>query len=415
MLDLVAFVLSVLLALAFISVSVIIYLKYKDITKNINSIDHKVETNEEDVNKDFNNLKSKVQTASIQIGSVAMSAHPEYPDALRVSSSNKDSVIFAPQGMAASNLAVIGDTVSMGQTYSLGGITSFSNIGVMGDVNATGSINAPFGFFDKLYASNLDVVTALNVSNATIKDLNVTGMSSFSSGSFVDLNVKGIGTLSNLIVNGTATANSYQASNAAFSNAKIINNLQAGNIRVGSGVTVGQDIALGRDLRVGQDLAVNRNLTAAKNATVQNDLLVNSTATIKKNLVVEETGSMYANNAILNNVQVNGAMKVRQKVNVITTNPGPIIEVANGGMNLGDRYGMGQWPNGTTRLYAANATPNSTINLSYAKTDGNFNDALRVSQAGTNVLQGQLCMQNECITKDQFGTLRKLALANSNL
>jgi hypothetical protein len=55
--------------------------------------------------------------------------------------------------------------------------------------------------------------------------------------------------------------------------------------------------------------------------------------------------------------------------------PGPLIQTTYGN-DVNHRYGVGQWPNGATRMYAATHFGNSSVNLSFSKADGSFNDVL---------------------------------------
>lgn len=66
---------------------------------------------------------------------------------------------------------------------------------------------------------------------------------------------------------------------------------------------------------------------------------------------------------------------INQPIYHMRGDPGPMVE-RNYGQDA-DRYGMGQFSSGATRLYAATAYP-GTVNLSFAQGGNNFYDALRV-------------------------------------
>lgn len=74
--------------------------------------------------------------------------------------------------------------------------------------------------------------------------------------------------------------------------------------------------------------------------------------------------------------------------------PGPMVEKQYG-PSPGDRYGMGQFERGTTRLYASgrDSFNPATIRLSFAKKDGGFDDAMTVFTDGTTVMNGRLSVQ----------------------
>jgi CHASE3 domain sensor protein len=64
-------------------------------------------------------------------------------------------------------------------------------------------------------------------------------------------------------------------------------------------------------------------------------------------------------------------------INIHQHNPGTMIEKRYG-TNKGDRYGMGQYPGGNTRVYSAKDYGPSSVNLGFAKKDGGFDDVLKV-------------------------------------
>lgn len=70
-------------------------------------------------------------------------------------------------------------------------------------------------------------------------------------------------------------------------------------------------------------------------------------------------------------IALTGAVDVRQP------DPGPMVEKRYGA-NLGDRYGVGQWPNGVMRLYAAGAYAPATVNLSIVRGANQFDDVVTV-------------------------------------
>ena len=90
--------------------------------------------------------------------------------------------------------------------------------------------------------------------------------------------------------------------------------------------------------------------------------------------------------ATFSNVDINGTLLARNNItipNLVTissADPGAMIE-KNYGTNDG-RYGFGQFANGTSRMYAAGSTANSNanLNLSFAKADGTFTDAITIKQ-----------------------------------
>lgn len=70
-----------------------------------------------------------------------------------------------------------------------------------------------------------------------------------------------------------------------------------------------------------------------------------------------------------------GSVSSGRGLSVQDTDPGPLVEKQYGA-DRGSRYGVGQFPNGQTRMYAASSHAPATVNLSFAKPDGSFADVL---------------------------------------
>jgi hypothetical protein len=81
--------------------------------------------------------------------------------------------------------------------------------------------------------------------------------------------------------------------------------------------------------------------------------------------------------------------------------PGPMIE-RKYGVNVGDRYGIGQFDNGQMRMYAADAYGPATVNLSFANANGSYNDVVKVDRSGKMKVRkdGQICINDTCITEN---------------
>jgi hypothetical protein len=109
---------------------------------------------------------------------------------------------------------------------------------------------------------------------------------------------------------------------------------------------------------------------------------------IAQNLTATDTiasGTVTANTLTSKNITV-GNLTSSSGVAVTNGNPGPMIEKKYSG--LGDRYGLGQWPSGTSRVYAASSFPAASVNLSFAKPDGSFNDVLTANNDGAVIASG---------------------------
>ena len=85
-------------------------------------------------------------------------------------------------------------------------------------------------------------------------------------------------------------------------------------------------------------------------------------------------------------------------IQVTNSDPGPLIEKKYNN-NSGDRYGVGQFNNGQTRLYTASAYGGATANIGFANSDNTFNDVLTVGRDGgdnmanTATIKGKLRVQ----------------------
>ena len=107
------------------------------------------------------------------------------------------------------------------------------------------------------------------------------------------------------------------------------------------------------------------------------------------------------------NVTVNKALNVNEGIStskgvqVTNDNPGPLIEKKYFN-DPGNRYGVAQDLNGTTRVYGATAWGPASVNLSMAKSDGSYTDVLKVDNSSTTTVNGPLkiCDKNNknCFT-----------------
>lgn len=94
------------------------------------------------------------------------------------------------------------------------------------------------------------------------------------------------------------------------------------------------------------------------------------------NLPTMFPGSNDNSNYIRGDTIVQGNMSLHGTVQMARGDPGPMIERSYGSDN--NRYGVGQFPNGTLRMYSGNGFAGSTINLSLAKTGGQFDDVVKI-------------------------------------
>jgi hypothetical protein len=93
-------------------------------------------------------------------------------------------------------------------------------------------------------------------------------------------------------------------------------------------------------------------------------------------------------------------MNLFGKINMANSDPGPMIERNYAAENGNDRYGLGQYPNGTTRVYAAGGFGPATVNLSIARDNGAFDDVLSVRTNNTVSVNGDLSVQKKITFKE---------------
>ena len=163
------------------------------------------------------------------------------------------------------------------------------------------------------------------------------------------------------------------------------------NIRLSSGWTGSTDAANGVNSEISNDVGNFKQLMIVGNRSAGGNRKV----------------------GIWDELTVNGPLKTPVGVEVTNGDPGPLIEKVYNGGN-GDRYGVGQWPNGTTRLYAAGPYGPSTINLSFAHDGGgSFTDVVTVDQSNTVKINGKLCIGSTCITESDLQNIIGSAGAES--
>lgn len=98
-------------------------------------------------------------------------------------------------------------------------------------------------------------------------------------------------------------------------------------------------------------------------------------------------------------VAADGRVTVGGPIRVAKRDPGPMLERNYGADS--NRFGIGQWPNGATRVYASSTAP-STVSLSLAKANNSFDDVLTVTSSNVN------------ITKDVSASNRQVSAASFN-
>jgi hypothetical protein len=140
-------------------------------------------------------------------------------------------------------------------------------------------------------------------------------------------------------------------------------------------------LATVRGTLVTQEESVNNLVTRlnAMGTNIVSDSISAKTGQVNKLFADNLSSSSISNNGLLST----NSLSSQKGINVLNSDPGPLIEKSYG--SAGSRYGIGQYPNSTNRVYAANDSVTSSIAMGFAKADGTFNDVLTVKNIDKSV------------------------------
>jgi hypothetical protein len=93
------------------------------------------------------------------------------------------------------------------------------------------------------------------------------------------------------------------------------------------------------------------------------------------------------------NLNVQGTVTTPTGIQITNGDPGPLIEKRYNLQNYGDRYGVGQFPNGQMKMYAATSFPGN-VSMSLARADGTFDDIITVNPNKSVNIKGPLNVIN---------------------
>lgn len=149
----------------------------------------------------------------------------------------------------------------------------------------------------------------------------------------------------------------------------------------------------------------------------QSLLITNSLATTPI-ISIKDTIDLNKNVNVNNDINIIGKLQAAKGLSVLSANPGPLVEKRYG--SDGDRYGVGQFNNGMTRMYTATAYPGK-VAMSLAKTDGSFDDIVTVNpdrstSVSTKMTVGDsFCVGTTCVDPTQFQKLKNLLNIVTNI
>jgi len=260
--------------------------------------------------------------------------------------------------------------------------TTFSGQAIFNGSTSIGNLNATTGTIGNV------IFTNLNATNGTIGNARFTNFNS-TNGTIANLNATSstIGSLStnSLTAGGPASINGVLNLNSGIVEGD--ENVQGDNksntyIRFGSAGS-GNDWAYLRQIggNNAYRLALDLHDDGNEQFTIRQIKSSGSSAdTVKEVFNVNADGNVNIPNSTATNLTATNLST--NNVNILPSDPGPMIQKRYG--DNGNRYGFSQDPNGTVRVFAANAFNNSTVNLSMATGDtGNdYRDLVTVNKAG---------------------------------
>jgi hypothetical protein len=118
-------------------------------------------------------------------------------------------------------------------------------------------------------------------------------------------------------------------------------------------------------------------------------------------------GDCHGPGAMQHRFQADGSVEHRRGINVTGDNPGVLIQKRYGG-DSANRYGVGQFDNGATRVYAASAHLPATVNLSLAKADRQFDDILTIGTDRKTRVAGDLNVNGHLVARPNNAPLSSM-------
>lgn len=143
------------------------------------------------------------------------------------------------------------------------------------------------------------------------------------------------------------------------------------------------------------------NLSIAKSNNTFDDILQIKNSDRSVNISGGQTN-------INGNLQVTGNATFSRGISITSNDPGAFIEKNYNPTTTSSRYGIGQFPNGTMRMYAAKASTPATVNLSLAGDNNTFDDILQVKNDRSVNVNGKLCLGTQCLEEADVTFLKSL-------
>ncbi len=104
-------------------------------------------------------------------------------------------------------------------------------------------------------------------------------------------------------------------------------------------------------------------------------------------------------NHITGDTIIRGDLNLVGGVKMTRNDPGPMVEKHYGSDS--NRYGIGQFEDGTMRMYTAGYYGPASVNLSIARDKNTFDDVLQIKNDKSVNVNGSLCLGNICLKNNQ--------------
>ncbi len=320
---------------------------------------------------------------------------------------NKNGVVIGKEWGGTGNLSVQGDT-------NIGGTTTMNNANITGqatlsNVNVTGKLNANMSM-DQVVSNKGIIINNSNPGPLIEKKYNNDNGNRYGIGQFSN-NMRlytAAESLANLSLSRAQKDGTFDDILIINPDRSIMMNTPVLSLPANNTIrTTGRQHISGDELLYvlnKNGAVIGKEWGGTGNLSVQGDTNIAGTTT-------------------MNNANINGTLISDKGINIKANNVGPLVDTNYG--SSGNRYGIGQFTDGWTRVYTATAYPGK-VALSQAKQDGTFNDivvvnadrtvtmntptlSLQGNMNGTNNIEAtsikgrnNICVNDICMTRDEF-------------
>lgn len=245
-------------------------------------------------------------------------------------------------------------------------------------------VNSNISFYNTLpeSSSSMDYTMGRGLNNSTKDRLIINTPNNSKSG----FDITSTGGLKRFSINGQTgdinipgniynDGNTNIVGNISGSNALLRGNLSALGINLLNNATIKGDGSLNISNKDKLILSPSNGVYISQESGGNGNLLIDGDIVINGNTNVNNINS-------IGMITANG-VTIPNNITITNADPGPMMQKQYGS-NQGNVYGIGQFANGTQRMYATNQLDQSSVNLSLVNNDGTFDDVLSVKHNGGN-------------------------------